>query len=382
MSIQPFTIAVSPFVIEDLRERLGRARWPDEIPGSGWSYGTNLDFLRELCIHWGHGFDWKEQEEALNGLHHYLADIDGFHLHFIKEKGKSANPVPLLLIHGYPDSFVRFMKLIPLLTEEGPDGLSFDVIIPSLPGYGFSDRPAEPGWNTERIAGLFARLMRDELGYSTFISHGGDWGSSITEQLAIHHPELLLGIHLTDVPYRYLFSLKPELLTPAENKWLQAGRQWQMQEGAYALLQGTKPQTLAYGVNDSPVGLAALIIEKFYAWTDHRGCLEEIFTRDELLTNLTIYWVTQTASSAFRIYYETMKHPPEGNSKKIGVPAGFFISGKDLVPAPRESAERIFNVQQWTAVPDGGHFAAMEQPQRLAGDLFSFAARLAVPAGV
>ena len=378
MSIQPFTISVSPFVIEDLRERLGRARWPDEIPGSGWEYGANLDYMQELCTHWGHGFDWKEQEEELNAFHHFQARIDDFGLHFIHEKGKGRNPIPILLIHGYPDSFVRFLKLIPLLTEPGPDGLCFDVIVPSIPGFGFSDRPAEPGMNVSGIASLFARLMT-ELGYSKFMAHGGDWGGSISEQLAIDFPNRLLGIHLTDVPYRHFFMLQPEEMTDAERQYLKAGQQWQMQEGGYAILQATKPQTLAYAMNDSPIGLAAWIMEKFYSWTDHKGDFEKIYTRDELLTNLSIYWITQTAGSAFRIYYEASRHPSKDTTGKIRTPAAFCIAPKDLAPAPREFAERIFNVRQWTQLPAGGHFLAMEQPQRLAEDIFSFAETL-VPA--
>jgi pimeloyl-ACP methyl ester carboxylesterase len=375
MSIQPFTIAISPFVLEDLRERLGRARWPDEIAGSGWAYGANRDYLQHLCTHWGHGFDWKEQEEQLNTFHHFRADIDGFGLHFIHEKGKGSHSIPILLIHGYPDSFVRFIKLIPLLTQPGRDGLSFDVIVPSIPGYGFSDKPVGPGMNAARVADLFARLMKEDLGYPAFIAHGGDWGSSISAQLALRFPHLLLGLHLTDVPARNLVNWK-ELrnLSGVEKDYLETGRQWYNAEGAYGMLQGTKPQTLAYAVNDSPVGLAAWIIEKFYAWTDHRGDLEAVYTMDELLTNLTIYWVTQTAGSAFRIYYESMQHPPKMANGKIGTPAGFCIGPKDLVPPPRELAERIFNVQSWTLPPAGGHFMAMEQPQQLADDIFSFAA--------
>ncbi|HEY4285488.1 MAG TPA: epoxide hydrolase [Puia sp.] len=374
MSIQPYSISISPFVIEDLRERLGRARWPDEISDSGWEYGTNMAFLKDLCTHWGHGFDWKEQEEQLNSFAHFQTRIDEVNLHFIHEKGKGADPIPLLLIHGYPDSFVRFLKLIPLLTAEGPDGLSFDVIVPSIPGFGFSDRPSQPGMNPQRIAGMFARLMTG-LGYKKFISHGGDWGSVISEELALQFSDRLLGLHLTEVPYYHLFSLPSGELTSKEKEYLQAGRQWQAKEGAYALLQGTKPQTLAYAVNDSPVGLAAWIIEKFYSWSDCAGGLEKIYARDELLTNLTIYWVTQTAGSAFRIYYEQAHHPWQGGGN-IKVPAAFCISAKDLVPAPREFAERFFNVQQWTQLPSGGHFAAMEQPHRLAEDLFRFAGKV------
>jgi pimeloyl-ACP methyl ester carboxylesterase len=373
MSVEPYTIFISPFVIEDLRERLGRARWPDEIPNSDWEYGTNKAWLQDICAHWGHGFDWKEQEVQLNTFNHFQARIDNFNLHFIHEKGKGADPIPLLLIHGYPDSFVRFLKLIPLLTAEGRGGMSFDVIVPSIPGFGFSDRPSTPGMNTQKIAGLFAGLMT-ELGYKTFITHGGDWGSSISEALAIQVPHRLLGMHLTDVPFRHLFTLQPDAMTASEKKYWQAGQQWLASEGAYAMLQGTKPQTLAYAVNDSPVGLAAWILEKFHSWTD--GDLEKVYTRDELLTNLTIYWVTQTAGSAFRLYYERMRHPQQ-RVEKIKVPAAFCIAAKDMVTAPCEFAERIFNVQQWTQLPSGGHFLAMEQPGRLAEDIFRFAEKVA-----
>ena len=376
MGVQPFTISVSPFVIEDLRERLGRARWPDEIRDSGWQYGTNLSYLRDLCTHWGHGFDWNEQEEALNAFHHYQAEVNGVGVHFIHERGKSHTTLPLLLIHGWPDSFVRFLPLIPLLTAEGPDGISFDVIIPSIPGFGFSERPEEPGMNIERVARLFARLMKDQLGYSRFICHGGDWGSSIALQIARMFPDRMLGIHLTDIPVRGVLDFSELELSPTEKEYLEAGRQWTRAEGAYGMLQATKPQTLAYALNDSPIGLAAWIIEKFHSWTDHPGHLEKAYTRDQLLTNLTIYWVTQTAGSSFRLYYETLHHPSSIAAGRIDVPAGICIAPKDFGNAPREFAERILDVRQWTILPEGGHFLAMEQPQRLAEDIFRFASNL------
>lgn len=373
MSVEKFHISVSPFIIDDLRERLGRARWPDEIEGSGWSYGTNKEYLYELCTHWGHGFDWYEQQEYLNTFSHFRTNMDGHVIHFIHEEGTGLRRVPILLIHGYPDSFVRYLKIIPLLTEAG-----FDVVVPSIPGFGFSDRPRRPGMNTELIAGLFARLMTDVLWYSRFFVHGGDWGSSIAEQLAIHHPEQLAGIHLMDIPFHYLFTLKPEDMTHEEKEYLQAGREWQMTEGAYAMLQSTKPQTLAYAVNDSPIGLAGWIIEKFYEWSDTKGHLENSFTKDELLTNLTIYWVTQTAGSAFRLYYETMRNMSADKApvKRINVPTAVAIFPRDMVPAPRVFAERVFNVQQWTNMPEGGHFAAMEKPGLLAEDIIQFVSKL------
>jgi len=377
MSIEKFHIAISPFIIDDLRERLGRARWPDEIEDSGWAYGTNKEYLYDLCTHWGHGFDWYEQQEHLNTFAHFRTNVEGSAIHFIHEKGTGSRRGPILLIHGYPDSFVRYLKLIPLLTARG-----FDVIVPSIPGFGFSDRPRQPGMNPELIADLFARLMTDELGYRQFIVHGGDWGSVIAEQLAIHHGELLAGIHLTEIPFHHLLTMKPEDMTGEEKKYLQAGREWQMTEGAYALIQSTKPQSLAYAVNDSPIGLAGWIIEKFYAWSDTKGQLDNSFTKDELLTNLTVYWVTQTAGSAFRIYYETMRNMPSMQApvKKIGIPTAVAIFPKDMVPAPRVFGERIFNIQQWTEMPGGGHFAAMEKPELLADDIIKFASTVREPA--
>jgi pimeloyl-ACP methyl ester carboxylesterase len=362
-----------------LRERLGRARWPDEIRDSAWQYGTNLSYLSDLCTHWGHGFDWKEQEEYLNGFHHFRGEVDGMGLHFIHERGKSHHTIPLLLIHGWPDSFVRFLQIIPILTAKGPDGLSFDVIVPSIPGFGFSDRPAEPGMNAERIARLFAHLMKDQLGYSRFICHGGDWGSSITLQMARLFPDQLLGIHMTDVPAWNLTDLSAlGELKPAEKEYMESVQQWYRTEGAYGMLQSTKPQTLAYAMNDSPIGLAGWIIEKFHAWSDHPGELEKKFTRDQLLANLTIYWVTQTAGSSFRLYYETMHHPTSLAAGRIEVPTGICIAPKDFVPIPREFAERILSVRHWTELPEGGHFLAMELPEALADDIFRFASVLRV----
>jgi pimeloyl-ACP methyl ester carboxylesterase len=372
--IEPFTIFISPFMIEDLRERLGRARWPDEIQDSGWQYGTNREFLEELCTHWGHGFDWKEQEDQLNCLQNFRATINGFGIHFIHEQGKGSKRIPLLLLHGWPDSFVRFVKLIPLLTAEGPSGISFDVIVPSMPGFAFSDKPVKPGMNTTVIAELYARLMK-ELGYPTYMVHGSDWGASIAEQLAIGFPEAVLGLHLTEVPWRHLFSINPGEITPAEKEYWQRGQQWNLQEGAYGMLQATKPQTLAYALNDSPIGLAAWIMEKFHAWSGSED-LEKIYTRDELLVNLTIYWATQSAGSAARIYYETIHHPPKETNVRIVTPTAVCIAPKDIVPAPRDFAERFFNLRQWTKLSGGGHFLAMEQPEPLAEDIMAFALKL------
>ena len=376
MKPQPFSISVAQETLDDLQQRLAQTRWPDDIEGAGWDYGTNPGYLKELTTYWQHQYNWRKQEAMLNQFHHYKASIDGLGIHFIHEHGKGPKPLPILLTHGWPDSFFRMTKLIPLLTDPEAHGGkakdAFDVVVPSIPGYGFSDRPTKKGFNAERVADLFARLMTNSLGYNQFAAHGGDWGSSVTEQLAFNHANLLTGIHLTDIPYHHLFTVKPDDLSEAEQAYLNAGKTWQMSEGAYAMIQSTKPQTLAYGLNDSPVGLLAWIIEKFRSWSDSDGDVERRFTKDELLTNVMIYWVTQTINSANRLYYESQHNPSKNNVEHTNVPTGVAIFPKDLVLAPKAFAERFFNVQQWTEMPSGGHFAALEEPELLAEDIRSF----------
>ena len=373
---KPFEIHFNESVVEDLKDRLSQTRWPNEIENTKWEAGANLAYLKELCDYWQHNYDWKKNETYLNSFQHYRSDIDGTGIHFIYEKAKGKRSVPLLLTHGYPDSFVRFLKLIPLLTAD-ENGVSFDLVIPSIPGFGFSDKPVEPGMTPKRIASLFHKLMTEELGYTKFFAQGGDWGSSITEQIAIEYPDALLGYHMTDIPYYHLFAVPPNDLTAPEKKFMEAGKKWQVKEGGYAMLQSSLPQTLGYGLNDSPSGLAAWIIEKFYRWSDCNGSLENCFSKDELLNNLNIYWLTQTINSANRIYYETAQQAPPGNFKKIEVPAAITMYPKDLVIAPKEYAERIYNVQQWNEMKKGGHFAAMEQPELFSEDIRKFANKIA-----
>jgi len=377
---QSYPINIDSSILDDLRHRLQKARWTNDINNDKWETGTNAEYLKELCDYWSGDFNWQKNESFLNSFSHFKTSIDGTGIHFIHEKGKGANPVPLLLIHGYPDSFMRFLKVIPLLTAVDEDGFSFDLVIPSIPGYGFSDIPHEPGMNSQRIATLFTKLMKEELGYSGFFVHGGDWGSGITEQIALSNPQYLKGIHLADIPWYHLFTIPGDLLTEPEKKYIQAGQQWSQTEGGYAMIQSTKPQSLGYGLNDSPVGLAGWIIDKFYSWSDCKGKLENIFTKDELLTNLTIYWATQTINSAIRLYYEVAAVRQQESKKKeirrLEVPTGVAIFPRDMVPAPREFAERIFNVRQWTEMPAGGHFTAMEQPDLFAKDIRKFAKSL------
>lgn len=379
-----FKINIKQSILDDLKSRIANTRWTDEIENSKWEYGTSKTYLEELCKYWENSFDWKKQEEYLNSFPHFKTTIDGVGLHYIHQKGESKNSIPLLLTHGYPDSFVRFLKIIPLLTKEDENGFSFDVVIPSIPGYGFSDIPTEPGMNKKRIAELFSKLITEDLGYNKFVAHGGDWGAGISEQIALYHSESLLGIHLTDIPFEHGMN-EPKDATSSEKKYFEATKKWQMTEGAYSMIQSTKPQTLAYGLNDSPVGLAAWIIEKFKSWSDNDGDIETCFTKDELLTNLTIYWATETINSVMRLYNEAMQammdamynplvklNPFDKTGDKSEVPAAFAIFPKDISTPPKDLADRFFNVQQWTEMSAGGHFAAMEQPELLAEDIRKF----------
>ena len=375
MAVEAFTINIPQATLDDLHNRLAHTRWPDEIEGAEWAYGTNLDYLKSLVSYWQNQFDWRAQEARLNQFTQFRAEIDGLGIHFIHERGKGPHPTPLILTHGWPDSFFRMYKIIPMLTDPAhyggdPDD-AFDVIVPSLPGYGFSDRPHERGMSSVRTAELWAQLMTEVLGYRRFAAAGGDIGSGVTRYLALAHPDLLVGIHLTDngLP---LTTEVPDL-SEAEKQYLSAVQQWRMQEGAYAMMHSTKPQTLAYGLNDSPVGLAAWILEKFRAWSDCDGNVERRFSKDELLTNIMIYWVTETINSSVHMYYENVHmSPPLKPGQHIEVPAGVAIFAKDIMLPPRQWAERSLRVQRWTQMPRGGHFAALEEPELLAEDIRAF----------
>jgi pimeloyl-ACP methyl ester carboxylesterase len=378
MDLQPYKIKVPQAVIDDLRERLARTRWPDEIPGSGWEYGLNLDYMKELSRYWQMEFNWRAQEEAINRFHHYRTTINGLGIHFIHERGKGPSPLPIIITHGWPSSFAEMLKLIPLLTDPESHGAdptdSFDVIVPSLPGYGFSDKPVERGMNAFKIAELWSQLMSG-LGYPKFVAQGGDWGASVSTCLGYLYPENLLGIHLNYIPgsYKpYLGPGSPEL-SESERIFLDEQEQWYQEEGGYAHIQRTKPQTLAYGLNDSPAALAAWIAERFRDWSDCDGEVERRFTKDELLTNVTIYWATETIYSSTRLYYEAKNRPLHFKQDDgIEVPCGVLRLAKEAPFPPREWVERFYNVQRWTVIPWGGHFAAMEEPELLAEDIRAF----------
>ena len=377
MGIEPFTIPFSQPAVDDLRDRIRRTRWPDEIPGANWEYGVDLSFLRQICEYWRDRFDWKAQVERFSAFHHYRYSSEDLGIHFIYERGKGPAPIPLILTHGWPGSFVEMMRIIPLLTDPASYGASssdaFDVVIPSLPGYGFSDRPAATGVNVFRVAELWTGLM-NELGYKRFTAQGGDLGAGVSTALGLRHPDRIMALHLNYIPGSYRPFLEPNAkLTSAEEEFFKVLGHWADERGAYSHVQRTRPQTAAYGLNDSPAGLAAWILEKFREWSDCDGDVYRRFTPDELLANVTLYWMTQTIHSSFRLYFEGRKAPLQfGKGEFIHAPTAVAHFPKELPFPPRGWIERRYNVQHWTEMPRGGHFAAAEEPELLAEDLRAF----------
>ncbi len=378
MAIEKFTINVEEAVLADLRRRLEATRWPDELENVGWDLGSSLGYMKSLASYWRNNYDWRRQETALNQLPQYRVALDGFHIHFVHVRGKGPKPMPLIITHGWPGSFVEMIKLIPLLTDPTAHGGSaedaFDVIVPSLPGYGFSDRPQKRGMNPFQVAAVWVRLMA-ELGYERFAAQGGDWGSTVSTALGLEHSQRIIGIHINYIAGRFLLGGTLNQLPEDDiaRSFLTELRTFWDREGAYSHLQSTKPQTLGYALNDSPVGLAAWIIEKFRTWSDCAGDLERVFTRDELLTNVMIYWVTETINSSTRLYYETSEQPLKlSPANRVKPPVAVALFPKELPMPPRALAERGYNIARWTTMPRGGHFAAMEQPVLLAQDIREF----------
>jgi pimeloyl-ACP methyl ester carboxylesterase len=378
MQIEPFRIDVPDAVLADLRDRLARTRFPDEIPGSGWTYGTSLAYARELVAYWRDRFDWRAAEARLNAFPQFRARVGDLLIHYIHQRGVGPAPLPLVITHGWPGSVAEFVEIIGPLTDParhgGDPADAFDVVAPSMPGYGFSDRPTAPGMEPERIAALWVELMRG-LGYARFGAQGGDWGAMVTTYLGARHPAQVLAIHLNMVLALPDDPKNPDLtgVTQEEMIDLMQAQQFLKEETGYQRIQGTKPQTLAYALNDSPAGLAAWIVEKFRTWSDCDGDVERRFTKDQLLTNVMLYWVSETANSSCRLYYETIhadKFPPTGF--RVEVPTGCAIFPRELIKPPRVWADRAFNVHRWTRMPSGGHFAAMEEPRALVEELRAF----------
>jgi pimeloyl-ACP methyl ester carboxylesterase len=377
---RPFRLHVPDDAIADLRERLGRTRFADQAPGEPWAYGTDSAWLKDLVAYWRDGFDWGKAEARINALPSYTLPLGGIDLHFIHVEGKGPNPTPLLLSHGWPGSVVEFLDLIPRLTDPaafgGDPADAFTVVAPSLPGYGLSFAPGQRRFAVTEIADLFAGLM-SALGYPRFIAQGGDWGSFVTAYLGYAHADRTIGIHLNLLPIRR----DPAMLTNPtadEARFLAELKAWLKEETGYQWIQGTRPQTLAYAMTDSPVGLAAWIGEKFHAWTDHDGDVWSAVSRDAFLTNLSLYWFTGAIGSSFWPYYARMHSAwpiPEGAT--VDVPTGYAAFPREILRPPRSVAERTFrNIQRWTVMEKGGHFAALEQPEALARDIVAFARSL------
>ena len=379
---EPFVAQTAPAVIEDLRARLRATRWPDAPQDAGWSLGTDVGYLRELVGYWAEEFDWPAQEAALARLPQFRVRLGGLGIHFVHARAAaptgragSAGPVlPLVLSHGWPDSFWRYAKVIPLLTDPGAHGAdpadAFDVVVPDMPGYGYSDRPAGPVLNSIDVAGLWAELMR-VLGYERFGAAGGDIGSHVSRYLGLDYPDRVVAVHRTDAGPP-VFTGDPADLTPEERAWMETMAAWGAAEGAYSAMHRTKPQTAAVGLTDSPAGLAAWIVEKLRAWSDCDGDVERSFTKDEILTNVTIYWLTGTIGSSMRMYRANSAIPPAQHARRVEVPSGFSLFPGDIGRPPRAWLERTSNLVRMTELPRGGHFAPFEEPELYAEELRAF----------
>ena len=378
MQITNFDISVEHSTLDQLRDRLINTRYPDEITGSGWNYGTDLSYLKELVQYWHSDFNWSKQQALINSFSHFRTTVDDINIHFIHEKGKGPDPLPLIITHGWPGTFFEMYKVIPMLTDPqrfgGDPKDSFDVVVPSMPGYGFSDASPSSGLDPLTVADMWATLMSDNLGYSRFGAQGGDWGARVTAKLGLSHSDKVIGIHTTSTtsPTPYLGEGSKPLSEP-EKRMLEQREEWVRSEGGYAHIQSTKPQTLSYSLNDSPVGLAAWIVEKYRTWSDCEGDIESRFTKDELLTTVTIYWVTESIGSSTRLYYESFNKPwTLKQGERIDVPVAVAAFPHENTIPLREWAERSYNVKHWTDMPSGGHFAALEEPDRLVQDIREF----------
>ena len=373
-AVTPFRIQIPDSVLTDLKQRLSRARFADEFAGADWNYGTNLAYLQELVVYWRDRYDWRVHERRLNQFDQFKTTIDGVEIHFVHQRSKVPNAMPLLLLNGWPSSIVEYEKVIVPLSE------NFHVIVPSMPGFGFSGKPREPGYNVERIAGIWVQLMA-RLGYTRYVVHGSDWGSNVANRMALRDASHVAGLHMAGcgaapAPANTAVPERNALVNNAHNV-------------GYQEIQSTKPQTLGHALSDSPVGLASWIVEKWYGWADHDGDLEKVFTKDQLLTNVMIYWVTNSGASSARIYHEG-RHmggvlnptPFTRPDARVTVPTGCGAfpwqydrrttpPGSDLAAA-RKGAEARFNIVHFTQMEHGGHFPAIEQPQRWMDDLRAF----------
>ena len=375
-AIRPFNVQVPDEILDDLDDRLKRARFPDQIPDTDWSYGTDGAYLSELIDYWRTEFDWRAQEQILNELNQFTTVIDGVDLHFIHQRSSNPDAVPLLLIHGWPGSIFEFMEIIGPLSDPASYGGNrsdaFHLVIPSLPGFGFSGKPSESGWSPERMAAAFAELM-ERLDYDRYGVQGGDWGGIIGRSLAGNYPDRVIGFHTNFVLGGPPPNTDRWAGVSEEERTFLADRTEAFAEGSgYQEIQGTKPQSLGVGLNDSPAGLAAWIVEKFHGWSDHDGHVEDAFTRDQILANVTLYWVTETITSSARIYYESRHAQNRSTTPYVSVPTAGAIFPKEIYFTPRAWAEHRYNIVRWTVMPRGGHFAALEEPHLLVDDVRAF----------
>jgi len=373
----PFRVQVEESILADLRDRLARTRWPDQLDHAGWDYGAELGYVQDLCEYWRKSFDWRKQEALLNRFPQFTTDIDGLRVHFIHQRSPHANATPLIITHGWPGSIFEFYKIIGPLTEPEKFGGraedAFHVVAPSMPGYGFSESPRAPGFDIRRIAETNIALMK-QLGYVRYGAQGGDWGSLASAWTARLDPARVFGIHLNmTLGRKPADPAKAAALTPEEQRRLEHARQFRDMETGYQAIQGSKPQTLGYGLSDSPAGLAAWIVEKFRTWSDCAGNIESRFTKDELLTNVMIYWINNNITSSMRLYFENRAALRKGIADgRIETPTGFAVFPAELVRLPRVWTEEGYNVTHWTEMPRGGHFAALEEPELLVEDIRAF----------
>lgn len=365
-NVTEFKVSVAQPVLDDLKTRLKNTRWPGEADGSGWHFGTSESYLRELVNYWTSQYDWRKQETQLNQYPQYIADVHGTKIHFQYIKGKGKNSKPLILTHGWPDSYYRFHKIIPLLTQGEQ---SFDLVIPSIPGFGFSDKVA---LTSEAVADLWKALMTENLGYEKFYAAGGDIGMGVTKALASKYPAVVSGVHFTDIGYP-MGQEDPATMTEAEKQFAQFVQQWWYSEGAYAMVHATKPQSIAYGLNDSPTALAAWILSFTNAGAPPEEIEPAFGGRDALLTNIMIYWVTQTVATSVRMYKADAIAQWGGAQplQKSNVPAGVSVFPREA-QFPKEWADRFVNVVNFNKMKEGGHFAALEVPDAFAGELRTF----------
>ncbi len=353
--VEPFKVHVAEEVLDDLRARLRHTRWPDEVSGIGWKQGTSLDWLQHLVSYWTKEFDWRAWEQRLGAFDHFKWEG----IHFIHKRAASGRGVPLILTHGWPSSFLDYLDMLPMLED-------FDVVVPSLPGYGFSARPGKVGVNYRYISGIWHRLM-STLGYSRYGAAGYDFGAGVTTLLALEHPESVIGIYLTSLESDIAPMVDDAALSESERSYLEVNRTWEATERGYSAIQSTKPQTIGYGLNDSPVGLAAYIGEKWHSWSDVTP------SDDFLCATFTLYWITQTITSSMRDYWDNRWYPLD--PAYVETPTGFGLFAHQTVPEgepPRSYLERVYNIRRWSVFPHGGHFAPIEAPAEVAQELAAF----------